>query len=489
MNVRKCTSLMNWKPNRESQIPIYKQIAQYLEQRISNGEYPAGTTLPSERLLSKELVVNRSTVVAAYEELRASGIVESLKGKGTIVSRNIWGTSRKRIPNWEKLIETGSFLPNTTMMRTIRKEAFELDLIDLASGELSPDLSASQYFRKIMSNESFDYHVGYDHPQGNLKLRETIALHLKEFRDIHASPSSILITSGAQQALYLIVQCLLQPGDAVAIEDPSYCYSLRLFKSAGLRPFLLPVDDHGINPDDIVQFHKQHRIKMVFLNPNFQNPNGSVLDLERRKRVLEISSYYGIPIVEDDPYSVTAFDKPQVSTLKSMDQNGTVLYVSSLSKIVASGLRIGWIFGPKAVIERLADAKQQIDFGHSIIPEWIANQFLSSEDFSAHLHKLRDSLAFNRDKIVFSLYDQLDDQVEFLIPEGGIHIWCKVKADINEQQLLKEAIKRGVVYVPGSVFGTQKGYVRFTFGRIKEEHIYEAISRFSDSLHSFKKIK
>lgn len=477
---------MDWQPNRESRIPLYKQIAQYLEQRISNGEYPSGTVLPSERLLSKELDVNRSTVVSAYEELRAAGIVESLQGKGTIVSRDIWGTSRNRIPNWEKLIETGSFLPNTTMMRSIRKEAFSLDLIDLASGELSPDLSASQYFRNIMSNEAFNYHVGYDHPQGNLKLRETISLHLKELRNITATPSSILITSGAQQALYLIVQCLLQPGDAVAIEDPSYSYSLPLFKSAGLRPFLLPVDNHGINPDDIVEFYKQHRIKMVFLNPNFQNPNGSFLVLERRKRVLEISSHFGIPIIEDDPYSLTAFDKTQVSTLKSLDQNGTVLYVSSLSKIVASGLRIGWISGPQTVIERLADAKQQIDFGHSIIPEWIATQFLSSEDFPTHLDKLRNSLAINRDKMVFSLYDQLDDQVEFLVPEGGIHMWCRVKADVSEQQLLKEAIKRGVVYVPGSVFGTQKGYARFTFGRVKEEHIYEAISRFSDALHSFK---
>ncbi|NKQ19857.1 PLP-dependent aminotransferase family protein [Brevibacillus laterosporus] len=478
---------MEWQPNRKSQIPIYKQISQYLEQRITNGEYPSGTILPSERLLSKELDVNRSTIVAAYEELRASGIIESLRGKGTIVSRDIWGASRKRIPNWEKLIETGSFLPNTTMMRSIRKETFGLDLIDLASGELSPDLSASPYFQNIMSNETFTYHVGYDHPHGNLKLRETIALHLKESRNISATPSSILITSGAQQALYLIVQCLLQPGDAVAIEDPSYCYSLPLFKSAGLRTFLLPVDDDGVNPDDIVELHKQHRIKMVFLNPNFQNPNGSYLSLERRKRVLEISSDLGIPIIEDDPYSLTAFDNTQVATLKSLDENGTVLYVSSLSKIVASGLRIGWIFGPQTVIERLADAKQQIDFGHSIIPEWIATKFLSSEEFPTHLRKLRNSLAINKDKMTFSLYDQLEDQVEFLAPEGGIHIWCRIKENVNEQKLVKEAIRQGVVYVPGSVFGTQKGYVRFTFGRVMDDQIHEAISRFSTALRNVKK--
>jgi DNA-binding transcriptional MocR family regulator len=481
--------MMDWKPNRKSQIPVYKQIAQYFEQRIANGEFPAGSLLPSERLLSKELQVNRSTIVAAYEELRSLGIVESLQGKGTIVSRNIWGSASKRVPNWEKLIETGSFLPNTKVMRTIRKETYDLDLIDLASGELSPDLSASRYFRKIMATQEFNYHVGYDHPQGSLQLRETIAVHLQAYRNISATPSSILITSGAQQALYLIVQCLLQPGDAIAIEDPSYCYSLPLFKSAGIRAFLLPVDEQGIHPDDVVELYKKHRIKMVFLNPNFQNPNGSYLSLERRKRILEISSYYGIPIVEDDPYSLTAFGDIEVATLKSMDQSGSVLYISSLSKIMASGLRIGWILGPQKVIERLADAKQQIDFGHSIIPEWIANQFLSSQDFSLHLHKLRDALAYNRDKIVFSLYDLLDDQVEFLAPEGGIHIWCKVKADIDEQLLLRESIRRGVVYVPGSIFGTKKGCARFTFGRADGEQIYEAISRFSDALRSFVKSK
>ncbi|MGE5702994.1 MAG: PLP-dependent aminotransferase family protein [Clostridia bacterium] len=478
---------MAWKPERESHKPVYKQIAHYLEEGIANGEYPSGTALPSERMLAKELGVNRSTVVSAYELLRASGVVESLRGKGTIVSRNIWGKHSKRVPNWDKLTETGSFFPNTTMMRNIRKEAYDLDVIDLASGELSPDFSASAYFRNIMSTQPFDCHVGYDHPQGNLNLRETIAKHLYEYRSIAATPSSTLITSGAQQALYLIVQCLLQPGDAVAIEDPSYCYSLPLFKSAGIRPFLLPVDPHGINPDDIVALHKQHRIKMVFLNPNFQNPHGSFLSMERRKRVLELSSDYGIPIIEDDPYSLTAFEKPVDSTLKAMDQNGTVLYISSLSKIVASGLRIGWITGPQSVIERLADAKQQIDFGHSIIPEWVANQFLSSDDFSTHLNKLRNELACNRDKIVFSLYDQLADQVEFLVPEGGIHIWCKVKGIENERQLLKESIKRGVVYVPGGVFGTQKGYVRFTFGRVREDQIEQAIARFSEALRNIKR--
>jgi GntR family transcriptional regulator, regulator for abcA and norABC len=281
---------------------------------------------------------------------------------------------------------------------------------------------------------------------------------------------------------------LLKPGDAVAIEDPSYCFSLPLFQSAGLRTFLLPVDQHGINPDDLISLHRKHRIRMIFLNPNYQNPTGTILHPTRRKRILELSSEFGIPIIEDDPYSLTSFNGKVSSTLKSMDHNGNVLYVSSLSKIVASGLRIGWIIGPQPVIQRLADAKQQVDFGHSIFPQWVANQFLGSDHFYTHIHMLRKQLKQKRDRIISSLYDLLDDQIEFFIPEGGIHIWCKLNEPVNEHHLLEEAIKKGVVFVPGSILGSKKGYVRFTFGRGETNLIQEGILRFADALKNVKYI-
>jgi GntR family transcriptional regulator of abcA and norABC len=473
---------MDEKKTSKKKKPLYKQIAEEMEHRISVGEFPPGSLLPSERSLAKEWNVNRSTIVAAYEELRVAGIVERKQGSGTVVSRDIWGLARNRVPDWRRLIETGSFQPNLPLIRSIRKEIQENDLIDLASGELSADLFPAESIQQMMSDQMFDYYLGYENPQGNLPLRQTIAEHMRTYRGTECTSSSILITSGAQQALYLIVQCLLKPGDAVAIEDPSYAYSLPLFHSAGIRTHLLPVHEDGINPEDIVTLYKEHRIKMVFLNPNFQNPTGTLLDMSRKLRILEISNQFGIPIIEDDPYSLTSFDGKPVPTLKSLDRNGTVLYVSSLTKIVASGLRIGWIIGPQAVIDRLSDAKQQIDFGHSIFPQWIANRFLSSDEFHHHLNRLRKKLELRRDKIVFSLQDLLEEKVEFLAPEGGIHLWCKLNHPIAENQLLKEAIKHGVVFVPGRVFGSQKGYVRFTYGRAEEHLIHEAISRFSKAL-------
>ena len=221
---------------------------------------------------------------------------------------------------------------------------------------------------------------------------------------------------------------------------------------------------------------------MIFLNPIFQNPSGTLLNEKRRKRILEISSEHGIPVVEDDPYSLTSFSGEQISSLKSMDVNGNVLYISSLSKIVASGLRIGWIIGPKLVIERLSDAKQQIDFGHASFNQWIANDFLESSKFEFHIKNLVVQLSKRRDQIVSSLSEFLGDQVYFHIPEGGIHIWCEIRKDFNEIQLLEESIKRGVVYVPGSTMGSKKNCVRFTFASANEEDIHEGIRRFASAL-------
>ncbi|MFP3123106.1 PLP-dependent aminotransferase family protein [Ectobacillus funiculus] len=475
---------MEWKPNREDKKPIYKQIADYIEHGISSGEFPPDSVLPSERILAKELQVNRSTVVAAYEELQALGVIERKKGSGTRVSTDIWGIAHKRIPNWGRYMEDGSFLPNLPLVQRIRTETQKNDLINLASGELSPSLFPTSQFRTILSEVPFEGQLGYDHPQGNELLRKTISAHVKEYKNIEIDPASILITSGAQQALHLIVQCLLKPGDAVAIEDPSYCFSLPIFQSAGLRTFLLPVDQHGINPDDLVSLHKKHRIRMLFLNPDYQNPTGTVLSLERRKRVLELSSEFGIPIIEDDPYSLTSFKEEVNPTLKSMDTNGNVLYISSLSKIVASGLRIGWVIGPPQVIQRLADAKQQVDFGHSVFPQWVAHEFLGSEYFSTHISMLRKQLKQRRDEITSSIKDLLDSQVEYFAPEGGIHLWCKLKSSVNEYSLLEQSMKNGVAFVPGSVFGSRKGYVRFTFGRGETTLIHEGILRFAAALKS-----
>ncbi|WP_054950767.1 MocR-like pyridoxine biosynthesis transcription factor PdxR [Numidum massiliense] len=474
-----------WKPDRHSNQPLYQQIAEDIEQRISYGEFPPGSLLPSERKLAKQLGVNRSTVILAYAELRALGIIESRMGSGTRVSKFKWGATPKHTPNWHRYVEGGHFLPNLPFLRRIR-EALQKDrrLIDFASGELSADLSPVKEINLVMSENHLTQYLGYDNPQGFAPLREVLVAYLNQYRGIHTTESSILITSGSQQSLYLITQCLLTPGDAVAIEDPSYCYSLPMFQSAGLRLFRLPVDHKGIRPEDVRALYKKHRIKMVFINPNYQNPSGALLDSERRIELLNVASELGLPIVEDDPFSLTAYDGNPPSPLKAIDPIGSVLYIGSFSKIAASGLRVGWMVAPHAVVERLADARQQMDFGLSVVPQQVAAQFLQSPYFDPHLDRLRTQLFYKRNLLVEALQKELSHLVSFQIPSGGLHMWCKINPTINDQRLFEEAIRQGVIYVPGSVYGSDSGYVRFTFARPKAEEIVPGISKFAASLRT-----
>lgn len=473
-----------WKPDRSSKKPMYQQIAEYMERRISYGEYPPGSTLPSERKLAGELQVNRSTIVQAYEELRASGLVESFVGCGTRVSSNKWGFTPKHAANWRLYEESGAFLPNTPFIRHIRDEIRKNPkIIDFASGELSTDLFPNQAFQKLWQEKPYLDHWGYDDPKGYLPLRETLVSLLQTYHHIHSTSSSILITSGSQQSLFLITQCLLSAGDAVAIEDPSYCYSLPMFQSAGLRLLRLPVKDEGIEPDDILSLYRQHRVRMIFLNPNYQNPTGTILSHERRMKVLEIAADLGIPIVEDDPFSLTSFDGHSPKPLKAYDSTGNVLYIGSLSKIAASGLRIGWMVAPQSVVHRLADARQQMDFGLSVIPQWIAAQFLGSEaDFEEHMSSLRQSLLTKRNLLISAIHEHLNDEVDYFSPQGGLNLWCRIRKKVDDFKLLEEGIKRGVIFVPGSVYGSEPGYVRFSFSRPNPELIHKGICAFADSL-------
>ncbi len=476
--------IIMWKPDRSSTQTLYHQIADEIERRISYGEYPPGSLLPSERKLAEQLGVNRSTVILAYEELRALGIIESRTGSGTRVCKNKWEATPKHTPNWHRYVEGGQFLPNLFYLRRIRVALQKDGMIDFASGELSAQLSPGQEISTLMKENPFTEYLGYDNPQGFTPLREELVSYLSRYRQINTTDSSILITSGSQQSLYLITQCLLAPGDAVAIEDPSYCYSLPMFQSAGLRLFRLPVSPEGIDPEDIRSLYKKHRIKMIFLNPTFQNPTGICLNPARRTQLLNVASELGLPIVEDDPFSLTSYDGDPPAPLKSHDQLGSVLYIGSFSKIAASGLRVGWMVAPHSVVERLADARQQMDFGLSVVPQKIAAQFLHSNFFLPHLEQLRMRLLYRRDLLVEALQTELPDLVTFTLPQGGLHLWCKIVPEINDNQLFEEALRRGVVVAPGSVYGSDSGYIRFTFARPKEAEITLGVAKFASALRA-----
>ncbi|MGG1660549.1 PLP-dependent aminotransferase family protein [Brevibacillus sp. NRS-1366] len=468
---------MEWKPDKHGELPVYQQIAKRLEQQIIEGELPPGSSLPAERVLARRYGVNRGTVSAAYEELRAMGLLQSWQGSGTWVSQHLWGV--KQMPNWYKYTNGGAFLPAYPLAKRIQEACFDPSIINLAKAELTTSMIPPLSLQNLDDANENSFELGYAHPKGDVKLREVLATHLHEHYGITASPEEILVTSGAQQALHLISLCLLSPGDAIAMEGPSYSYSLPLFSSAGLRLYRLPMDKEGIIPEAIKSLHLEHRLRMVFANPTYHNPTCCVMSYARRRQLLDICQELRIPLVEDDAYGALTIKNGQKPPLpiKAMDASGTVLYVNSTSKTVAPGLRIGWLVGPRSVIERLADAKQQMDFGTSSVSQQLARHFLESARWKNQMERLSGYLYSQRQVMQAAMEKEMKEYATWSIPEGSYHFWCRLVEPMDEQILIDAAIREGVVFTPGSVYGAEQGWLRLTYSWEKGTAIEEGIRR------------
>lgn len=472
---------MNWKPDEESTVPYYKQIEQHFEKLILQGELPPGSALPPERMLAKQLGVNHSTVSAAYAELRSHGLVSSAQGSGTRVSENLWHVSPQKIINWHHFTSV-SFLPMHPIRKRIREAAETPGVIDLASAGLAEDLFPHEPIKEILQLISANPKLGHTHIAGDRSFREVLADHLREQSGISAAPDEILITSGAQQALLLIAHGLLQPGDAVAIESPSYTYRLNFFTTAGIRMVPLPIDEYGLQPEDIPLLFKKYKIRMVFTNPTNQDPTGTTLSLERRVKLLQICEELRLPIIEIDFTGLLTHPgkpAPPKTLFQLQSDNGLVIHLGSLSDTLAPGIRIGWMVGSKTVIDRLAEAKHQMDRGTAAIAQQIALHFLKAGHWRDNLAKLQEKLGERRQKMEQSLALHLHQEASWMSPAGGGHLWCQLPQPISDLNLLESGIHHQVLFDPGSIYGGKHGHVRLCFSRCPEDEIEEGIRRFA----------
>lgn len=450
----------------------YREIvAQYADQ-INKGHLPPGTRLPTERQLAAEMGVNRSTVVAAYDELRASGLVERRQGSGTYVSGALWGVT----PDWSRYINGGAFEPTQPILQRIRAVRSLPGMINLSEGVLSQDLTPHALIEQILRRATLKPNLGYPPELGDRRLREVLADDL-EARGGTVSPESVLITSGSQQGLYLLLRTLLSPGDAVAIEQPSYYYSLSVFQSAGVRLFPLPVDEHGLDPAAIRPLFQRHRIRMVICNPTFQNPTTTTLSLPRRLALLEVCRSLNLPIVEDEVFRDLYYTDAPPPPLRALDKENRVIGLGTLSKCAAPALRIGWVTGPKPVIDTLADLKHQIDFGTSIISQALAADLLSAPEWTEHLDRLRQALRRRRDVLAAEMQAAFGSDAQFALPEGGLHLWVRWQRAASDRQRLQSAIAAGVLVAPGRLYGMEDGWDRLTFGTAPEGALREGVRR------------
>lgn len=470
---------IDWTPDKNLAEPIYKQIVSYLCGKISSGDWTVGSKLPSQRKLAVLFDVNRSTIVAAMEELSAYGIIEGDPIKGTRIASNTWSILMSSSPpDWGSYIKSGSFKENIPTIQSINKLEFEKGMIRLGTGELSPSLFPSQMMKQIFQRLPDQIpSLNYLGPLGLLELREELSKRLKA-QGINAPPSSILITSGSLQALQLISLCILKRGSTVYTESPSYLKSLQLFQSAGIRLKGIPMDKEGLAYWHMKDVTKHEENALVYTIPTFHNPTGVVMSKERRSEFYRFCSNNRLPIIEDNAYGELWFEEEPPKPIKTMDNRGGVLYLGTISKTMAPGLRIGWIVGPTSVIERLGDVKMQIDYGASSLSQWTMAELLKSGAYDEYLGFVRKQLIKRRDVAIKALEQYFIEIAQWNVPKGSFYIWLTFKDNVNTDQLFAAALKENILINPGSVYDfTKNKALRLSYAYAEETELEGALKK------------
>lgn len=472
---------IDWKPDRASGTAMYQQIVAYMEGKISSGEWPINSKLPPQRTLARQLGVNRSTLVTALDELKAQGLLESTVGSGTRVSNNSWSIlTAAAPPDWLHYVQAGAHPPNLPTVQEINRYEPDERYIRLGTGELSPDLLPTREMDAVLLGlRGKMTRLGYTEPKGLLPLRQAISQHLRE-KGIEASPASVLVVSGALQALQLISQGILHHGSTILLEQPSYLYSLPLFQMWGMRLAGVQMDQEGIDPEALARQKRAQNGALLYTIASYHNPTGTLMSDTRRQQVMAVCERERLPILEDDVYGDLWLDEPGPLPLKARDQSGQVLYLGSLSKTLSPGLRIGWIVGPEPVIERLADVKMQTDYGSSVFSQWVAAEWLTGGRYAEHLLRVRQALRARRDAFCRMLSRWFADLADWQMPQGGFYIWLRLRESVSMRTLFARALEQGILLNPGYIYDPQDSrHLRLSYAYADVEKMEDAMCRLS----------
>jgi len=471
---------INWKPDKTYPMPLHLQIVEYIKEKITLNEWSIGTKIPSQRAFAEMFAVNRSTIIAAMDDLSAEGIIQSNTGGGTKIINNTWNLMNKNY-NWNGYISSGSHQPNHMMIQQINEAESDPDMIRMGSCEPAPELIPQDKIQGILKKLSVSSQpFGYEEPRGSLFLRKEICNYLKTI-GIETNPSSILITSGALQGLQLISLGLLHSNSIVYLEKPSYLYSLRTFQSFGMQLLGIPSDKTGINLKELSERHKYKQGSILFTIPTFHNPTGTVMTLEKRKELIRFCEKEGLPIIEDDVYREIWFEDSPPPPLKALDNNGLVLYIGGISKNLSPGLRIGWVVGPEQVIARLADIKMQSDYGSSSLSQNIVAELFASGLYKEHNDLLRKKVKVRRDTALAALNEHFNKIATWNIPTGGYFIWLKLNQPISMYQFFVKALNRKVLVHPGDLYEFHLNqHIRISYSNATLEEISQGIKILSE---------
>jgi 2-aminoadipate transaminase len=375
-------------------------------------------------------------------------------------------------------------------IRELLKFTENPDVISFAGGLPAPDVFPIKEFKAAcvrVLDEHGPQSLQYGTTDGYVPLREMIARHTGRY-GIEVTTENILITSGSQQALDLLGKIFINPGDRVLVESPTYVGALQAWNAYGAEFIPVPYDENGMVTDEL---EDRLRIgpKFIYVLPNFQNPTGSTLSFERRLKLIELAERYGVPIIEDDPYGQLRYEGEHLPSLNVLDSqtrtqnqcySGNVIYLSTFSKTLAPGIRLAWVIAPPEVIHKLVLAKQGADLHTSTFNQMVAFEVAHGGFLDRHVKLIRDVYRERRDVMLETLQEHMPSEVRWTHPQGGLFLWVTMPESIDTKELLVEAVKKKVAFVPGESFyprNGKKNNIRLNFSNAIPEKINEGISQ------------
>ncbi len=370
-------------------------------------------------------------------------------------------------------------------IREIFKYATDPEVISLAGGnpaaELFPNAELAEIAAELLRDKPV-LSLQYGITEGHTPLREMIKERIKRIENIGSVDDELIVVSGGQQGIDLITKTLLNEGDTVIVELPSFIGATNCFRSHGAKLVGVEVEPDGMNLDKLEQvIAENNNIKMIYTIPTFQNPMGVTMSIEKRKRLYEIAKRNNIVILEDNPYGELTFDGVKMPTIKSMDTDGIVAYSGSFSKILAPGLRLGFMCANKALIAKMTIAKQTSDVHTAMLPQLLATEYMSRYSIDDLIVKMRATYAHRCETMLNAMDEYFPKTVTYTRPKGGLFIWCDLGEGFDTQALAPKAVAEKVVYVPGSAFMVDMeapcSALRLNYSTMSDERIVEGIKR------------
>ena len=359
------------------------------------------------------------------------------------------------------------------------------------SNEAVPVDAIHEISEKIFRDRALES-LQYSVTEGYLPLREITKRRLHDVFGIDTESNDVIITTGGQQGLFMTPLVLVNPGDTVLVESPSFVSGIIAAKTVGANVVGIEMDEEGIRMDLLEQaVREQKNVKLLYLIPTFQNPRGSTMSLQRRKAVYAFCVKHGIMILEDNPYGELRFRGEDIPTIKSMDEEGIVVYNGSYSKVLSAGMRIGFICAPKPVIQKLIIAKQGGDCHTNIFFQMVCDEFFRHYDVPAHIEKIRGIYRDKCDFMLNCLDRSLDERITWTHPDGGLFLWCSLPKGCDSLDFANLAAKKGVAFVPGCSFMVNDSdpcpAFRLNYSTPSKENIEKGIQILAESVREYLK--